>query len=61
MYSTISICGYFIMPSTCYYSFTMLCELMYDVVLDIYAGTRYLHRHSVFTLTLGMLHLIYDL
>ena len=24
-------------------------------------GTRYLHRYSVFTLALGMLHLIYDL
>ena len=28
-----------IMLSTCYCSFTMLCELMYDVVLGIYTGT----------------------
>ena len=28
---------------------TMLCELIYVVVLGIYTGTRYWHRHSVFT------------
>jgi len=34
---------------------------MYDVVLRIYTGTRYLHWYPVFTPTLGKLHLIYDL
>ena len=29
--------------------------------VNIYCCTRYLHRHSMFTRTLGMLHLIYDL
>ena len=34
---------------------TDICQATFDT------GTRYLHRYSVFTPTLGMLHLIYYL